>query len=132
MRFESIVPELLKPAYDVFGFSPAMRTGNEIFFSGQIGVNPDLSVPAELEVEVDQAFQYLGVILEACGGTFDDVIEITSYHVADNLMHDANVLKAVKARYMSEPHCAWTTVGVSALLIPGARVEIRARAILKG
>jgi enamine deaminase RidA (YjgF/YER057c/UK114 family) len=129
MTFEIVVPDELKTAYEVFKFSPGVIVRDRLIMSGQIGVNPDLSVPESLEEELENAFSYIGLILSKCDLTFADVAELQSFHVTTSLMADVQVFNAVRSRFMSEPHCAWTTVGVESLLIPGARVEIRAQAV---
>jgi enamine deaminase RidA (YjgF/YER057c/UK114 family) len=130
MVFSSVVPEALKTAYDVFKFSPGVVVGDRLIISGQMGVNPDLSVPVSLEDEIATAFTYIGLILEEAGTDFDHVVELQSYHVSSSLMADVGVFNMVRARFMKEPHCAWSTFGVDKLLIPGGRVEIRAEAII--
>lgn len=132
MRFQSIVPEALRPAYDVFGFSPGVKSGNRVIISGQIGANPDLTIPEALEDEVRQAFRYIELILTEAGATFDDVLNMTSYHRGVALTEAASVFGRVKAEFMSEPHCAWSTVGVDELLLPGARLEVTVEAEIAG
>ena len=127
---QPIVPEPLRPAYDVFGFAPGIRTENDLIISGMIGADANLAIPEALDEEVRAAFGAIGLVLEEAGARFSDVISLRSFHVSDTLQNDANVFLKVKGEFMDEPHCAWTMAGVSSLLIPAARVEIEAVARL--
>jgi enamine deaminase RidA (YjgF/YER057c/UK114 family) len=61
--------------------------------------------------------------LEAAGLTFDDVVEMTTYHVGLRAHLDA--FMRVKNEFIHEPYPAWTAIGVSELITEGTLVEIR-------
>ena len=66
---------------DDWHFSPVLDTGDFLFFSGVTGTRADLSVAADAETQFRDAFGFLKANLAAADLTFDDVVEMTTYHV---------------------------------------------------
>ncbi len=97
--------------------------------SGQIGTNPDHSLPESAEDEFRNAWQSVGEVLKKAGLGFEDIIEYTSYHV--NLGKNMRAFMKARDEVLSEPWPAWTAIGISELAVPGARVEIRVIAQLR-
>jgi len=103
--------------------SPALDTGEFVFFSGLTGTHPDLSVASDPETQIRDTFEFLRANLAAAELTFDDVVEMTSYHV-DLRRHLALFVK-VKDEYVTAPYPAWTAIGVTELITEGTLIEIR-------
>ena len=122
-RFKSIVPPSLAVNYNMFHFSPAVVSDNRVYASGQLGIGPDGKVTDDLEKQFTHAFEHVGLVLEAAGATFADVVEITSFHIG--LQSHIQQFIAVKDRFVLEPYPAWTAIGTTELAIPGAVVEIK-------
>ena len=102
------------------GWADALVSNGIVYVSG---------VPAYLgQGETDQekayvrAFEALGKTLKRAGVSWDDVVSMTTYHTDPNAQLEA--FAKVKARYMKSPPPAWSAVGTTALLQPGALVEI--------
>ncbi len=129
MSIDTIVPESGKAAYRHFHFSQAVKSGGLLICSGQIGTNPDHSVPDSAEEEFLNAWQAVGKVLEEAGLGFEDIVEYTSYHV--NLGENIKAFMKVRDEVLSEPWPAWTAVGINELFIPKARVELRVMAKLR-
>ena len=125
MPRDAIVPDQDRASYDNFHFAPAVRTGNLVLLSGQIGATGN-RVPDSAEEEFRLAWQGVGRVLAAAGLGFEDIVEITSYHV--NLQQHLGTFMKVKDEFVSEPWPAWSAIGIAELAIPGARVEIRVTA----
>jgi enamine deaminase RidA (YjgF/YER057c/UK114 family) len=104
-------------------FSPVLVSGNFAFFSGQTGTRPDGTVASDPEQQFRNAFAFLKANLAAAGLSFDDVVEMTTYHV-DLRKHLALFVK-VKDAYINAPYPAWTAIGVTELITEGTLVEIR-------
>ena len=82
------------------------------------------SVLKKVKEEVyDRTFQYLGGILERAGSSWDDVIDITTYHV--DIDDSMPALAAVKNRYVKGPFPAWTAIDIDRLYAPDGLVEIK-------
>jgi len=108
---------------DEWHFSPVLLSGDFAFLSGQTGVHPDGTVSIDPEQQFRDAFHFLKANLAAAGLTFDDVVEMTTYHV-DLRRHLAVFIK-VKDENVRAPYPAWTAIGISELVTEGTLIEIR-------
>jgi len=103
-------------------FSPAVRAGNLVFLSGQIGIKPGTLelVPGGIEPEAVQTLEHIKALLEQIGLGLDDVVKCTVF-LAD--IRDYQAMNSVYARYFPTDPPARSTVAGSGLAL-GARVEI--------
>lgn len=103
-------------------FSPAVRAGNLVFLSGQIGVRPGSLelVPGGIDPETVQTLEHIKTLLEQIGLGMEDVVKCTVF-LAD--IRDYAAMNTVYARYFSRDPPARSTVAGSGLAL-GARVEI--------
>jgi 2-iminobutanoate/2-iminopropanoate deaminase len=126
-RMKKAVHTINAPA-PVGPYSQAVVSGNLIWTSGQIGIQPETGelVTGGIEAEFEQALKNLSAVLGACGIGLDRVIK-TLIFITD-ISQFARV-NAVYERYFKEPFPARSTVQVSALP-KGASVEIEAVAEL--
>lgn len=59
-------------------YSQAVRTGNLIFVSGQLPINPETGeMPADIKAQTRQSIANIRAILEAEGATLDNVVKTT-------------------------------------------------------
>ena len=102
------------------GWADAIVSNGVVHVSGV----PAFLAPGETDTEkaYDRAFQALGKTLERAGVSWNDVVSMTTYHTDPNAQIET--FAKVKARYMKSPPPAWSAVGTTALLQPGALVEI--------
>lgn len=103
-------------------YSQAVRSGNTLYTSGQIPLDPatgDL-VQGDFEAMTRRVFENLKAVLEASGASFRQVVKTTVYLTA---MADFPKLNAIYAEYFGEHKPARSTVAV-AELPKGAPVEI--------
>ena len=98
-------------------------SGDFAFLSGQTGTHPDGTVSPGPEQQFRDAFSFLAANLSAAGLNFDDVVEMTTYHV-DLRKHLAHFVK-VKDEHIQAPYPAWTAIGVTELITKGTLVEVR-------
>jgi|TARA_X000001036_G_scaffold87765_2_gene79812 reactive intermediate/imine deaminase len=105
-------------------YSQAVKTGNLIFISGQIPLNPKTGdlVNSSIEDEANQVIQNIISICEAAGHSLDDVVKITIF--LTDLGNFATV-NEVMTKHFSEPYPARATIEVSGLPL-GVNVEIEA------
>ena len=110
-----------------FGYSQAVRTGDLVIVAGQMPVDSHCNLVAEGDIvgQTRQVFENMKVVLAAAGLTLDDLVEIVSYHTD---MQDLHAVVEVKADYIKGSFPAWTAVGVTALALPGQRLEMKAMA----
>jgi 2-iminobutanoate/2-iminopropanoate deaminase len=120
MSIQTIRSNALSPP--VGPFSPAVRSGGFLFFSGQVGQDPATGrlVEGGVEAEARQLFRNLSALLEAAGKSFGDVVR------AGVFLTDIGDFAAVNRTYAEQfkaPFPARTTVAVAALPL-GAAIEI--------
>jgi enamine deaminase RidA (YjgF/YER057c/UK114 family) len=115
--------------YDRFHFASAVRSGELLLCSGQLGIGDDGRPLADPEAQFTRAFERVGSVLAQAGVGFADVVEITTFHVG--LLQHIGLFARVKDRFLANPYPAWTAIGISELAFPGALVEIRATARLR-
>jgi len=120
MTIETIRSEALSPP--VGPFSPAVRSGDFLFFSGQVGQDPATGqlAPGGVEAEARQLLRNLEALLGAAGRTFGDVAKANVYLTA---IGDFAAVNAIYAQAFAAPFPARTTVAVAALPL-GAAIEI--------
>lgn len=109
-------------------YSQAIKSGNVLFLSGQIPLDPATGnlVAGGIEEQTRQVFTNIGAILAAAGLSFDAVVSATVY-VMD--MNDFAKVNEIYATYFSSPAPARATVQV-ARLPKDSLVEIQVTASL--
>jgi reactive intermediate/imine deaminase len=105
-------------------YSQAVKAGQWVFTSGQIGLHPETQalVTDSFEAQVRQAFSNLKAVAEASGGSLADAVKFTLF--LTDLGNFATV-NAIMQEYLSAPFPARSTVGVASLP-KGAQFEIEA------
>jgi enamine deaminase RidA (YjgF/YER057c/UK114 family) len=123
-KIEALHPEGA-PAADA-SYSPAILAQGQrlLFISGQ---GPE-DVKLDMETQIRQTFDRIGILLKAGGATFANVVIIRSYWV--HLTRDLPIFRKVRREYLVEPYPASTAVGTTELAIPGLELEIEAVAVL--
>src|SRR5688572_32832897 len=104
-----IIPATMRGSYEAFQFAPATRVGDLLILSGQIGTGPDGKAIDDLEEQFAHAFEVIGQVLHEAGLSFDNIVELHTFHVGLQL-HRGKFMK-VKARYSNEPVPCWTAIG---------------------
>lgn len=123
---DAIFPPNRTALYEKHGYSAAVRSGDMLYVSGQVGSLEDGSAEPDFERQVQQAFNNLEAVLAAAGASFDDVVDITSFHT-DPEQQLPTVL-AVKAKaFPSKPYPAWTAIGVNWLAGFDFEIKVIAR-----
>jgi enamine deaminase RidA (YjgF/YER057c/UK114 family) len=120
---EVLIPKGQEIFYEQYHFAPAVKDGNRLYCSGVIGVGADGKPPADPEEQFTCAFESLKSVLTTAGVSFDNVIEMTTFHVG--LQKNLTTFMKVKDRYMNKPFPAWTAIGITELAFPGGLAEIK-------
>ncbi len=118
-----VIPRSMQNIVDRAGYLPAVQAGGFVFCAGQVGRSGDLSVITDPEQQFEACWDNLRIVLAAAGCTFDDVVELTTFHVG--LRDHLEVFREVKDRRFPRGTCAWTCIGVSELARAGLLVEIK-------
>lgn len=122
MKQSTAAPEFAHYTDD-WHLSPVLLSGDFAFLSGQTGTHPDGTVSLDPEQQFRDAFRFLKSNLAAVGLTFDDVVEMTTYHV--DLRRHLALFTKVKDEHVKAPYPAWSAIGVSELITAGTLIEIR-------
>jgi enamine deaminase RidA (YjgF/YER057c/UK114 family) len=77
---DAIFPANRHALYEAHGYSAAVRSGELLFVSGQVGSRDDGSAEPDFAKQVQRAFDNLKAVLAAAGATFDDIIDVTTFH----------------------------------------------------
>ncbi len=102
-------------------YSQAVRVGDTVYLSGQIGLDPDTMTLVEgIDAQITRVLDNLKAVAQAAGGDLGDLVRVTVF--LTDLAHFAKVNEAM-AQYFSSPFPARAAVGVASLP-RGALVEI--------
>jgi reactive intermediate/imine deaminase len=95
-------------------YSQAVKHGNLVFLSGQIPLDPETMelVAGDFETRARRVFDNLRAVVEASGGSMDQVLKLNVY--LTDLANFATV-NTVMADYFDEPYPARAAVGVASL-----------------
>ncbi|MBI1990412.1 MAG: RidA family protein [Betaproteobacteria bacterium] len=104
-------------------YSQAIRCGETVYLSGQIGLDPaTMQLVEGVDAQIHRVFQNLRAVAVAAGGSLDHAVKLTVY--LTDLSHFARV-NEIMATYFGQPHPARAAVGVASLP-RGALIEIDA------
>lgn len=104
-----------------WGFSDAIVTGDTVYLSGVVaGVREG---ETDLRAVYTRAFERIGEILKNADASWDDVVDITSFHT--DLTTQMPAIVAVKNNYVKAPFPAWTAIQVSRLIPSNGITEIK-------
>ena len=120
-------PEFLTPyGAPQYPFSPAVRVGDLLFLSGQIGTDSSgRLVAGGIEAETRQTLENIRGVLQRTGSSMERVVKCTVM-MAD--MREWPAMNAVYATYFPEHRPARSAFGATGLAL-GARVEIECIAV---
>lgn len=104
-------------------YSQAVKVGNTIYMSGQIGLDPATMTMADgIDAQITRVFDNLKAVAAAAGATLDNAVKVNVF--LTDLGNFAKVNEAM-TRYFNQPFPARAAVGVAALP-RGALVEVDA------
>ena len=122
----AVFPPQRHALYDIHRYSPAIRSGDLLFVSGQVGSRTDGSPEPVFEEQVRLAFANLRNVLNAAGCSFDDVVDVTTFHTDPEAQID--VVLAVRGEEIGDPpYPNWTAVGVTWLAGFDFEIKVIAR-----
>ena len=105
-------------------YSQAIRSGNFVFMSGQIPLDPATMeiVDGDFDARARRVFENLKAVAEAAGGTLDQIVKLTIY-LTD--LENFAAVNVAMAEFFTEPYPARAALGVASLP-KGADVEAEA------
>ncbi|WP_048148065.1 RidA family protein [Palaeococcus ferrophilus] len=111
-------------------YSQAVKAGSFLFIAGQIPINPETGalVEGDIKAQTRQALENVKAIVEAAGGSLNDVVKVTVY-LRD--MGDFGAMNEVYSEYFNSSKPARAAVEVSNLP-KGVAIEVEAIAYIPG
>ena len=122
----AVFPANRHALYAEHGYSAAIKSGDLLFVSGQVGSRSDGSPEPDFEAQVRLAFANLEATLKAGGATLDDIVDVTSFHTDPEAQFPI-WLEAKARAFPEKPYPNWTAVGVTWLAGFDFEIKVIAR-----
>lgn len=119
---EPVFPANRHALYEAHGYSAAIRSGDLLFVSGQVGSRADGTPEPDYRQQARQAFTNLKAVLASAGCGVEDIVDVTSFHT-DPERQFADFMEIKNEVFPEAPYPNWTAVGVNWLA--GFDVEIK-------
>ncbi|HYJ82789.1 MAG TPA: Rid family hydrolase [Allosphingosinicella sp.] len=103
-----------------WGYSDAVVAGDTIYLSGIVVGQRD---GESLEAAYDRAYAQIAAILKRAGASWDDVVDITSFHT--DVAAQMPAIVAAHKRHVKPPYPAWTAIDVDRLIPERGITEIK-------
>ncbi len=123
---EPVFPTGRHALYQTNRYSAAIRSGDLLFVSGQVGSREDGAPEPDFAIQVQRAFDNLTDVLAASGCSFDDIIDVTSFHT-DPEVQFGEIMEAKNRAFPEAPYPNWTAVGVNWLAGFDFEIKVIAR-----
>lgn len=121
-----VFPAGRQDLYETNRYSAAIRSGDLLFVSGQVGSREDGTPEPDFEKQVMLAFDNLAAVLKAAGADFSDIIDVTSFHTDPE--NQFETIQAVRMKALGEkPYTNWTAIGVNWLAGFDFEIKVIAR-----
>ena len=114
-------------------FSQGVQTGNILTLAGQLGDDLEGNVPKDLQSQMENCYKNIEIVLKEFNASFDNIIDET-WFVTDIEECMTNVEEIFNSRekiYGCKPEVSQTLIGVSALVDPKYKIEIKCIAYLE-
>ena len=116
------------PWESTFGYSRAVRVGNQVFVGGTVGRNADGSVPTGPYAQTQRALEIIETALNEAGGSLADVVR-TRIFVTD--FGDFDEIARAHREAFEVVRPATSMVQTAALIEPAYVLEIEADAVVR-
>lgn len=121
-----IFPKNRHALYEAHGYSAAIQSEDLLFVSGQVGSLSDGSPEPNFEKQVELAFQNLEATLAAAGCSFDDIVDVMTFHTDPENQFET-IMKVKSHVFKQSPYPNWTAVGVNWLAGFDFEIKVTAR-----
>lgn len=123
---QPVFPANRHALYEEHGYSAAIRSGDLLFVSGQVGSRPDGTPEPDFGKQVELAFENLRATLAAAGCGLEDLIDVTTFHT-DPENQFGTIMAVKQAIFPRPPYPNWTAVGVTWLAGFDFEIKVVAR-----
>tara|TARA_R110000868_G_scaffold165328_7_gene398888 strand:- start:19816 stop:20208 length:393 start_codon:yes stop_codon:yes gene_type:complete len=112
--------------YEKHAYSAAIKSGDLLFVSGQVGSRTDGAPEPDFEAQVRLAFANLKATLKAGGCGLDDIVDVTSFHTDPENQFET-IMKVKGEVFPKAPYPNWTAIGVNWLAGFDFEIKVIAR-----
>jgi enamine deaminase RidA (YjgF/YER057c/UK114 family) len=123
---DAVFPAGRHELYARHAYSAAIRSGDLLFVSGQVGSRSDGSPEPDFEAQVRLAFANLEATLQAGGCGLEDIVDVTTFHT-DPEHQFGTILKIKTELFPEAPYPNWTAIGVNWLAAFDFEIKVIAR-----
>ena len=108
-------------------FSQGVQVGNVLTLAGQLGDNEDGSVPDDIKEQMINCYNSIKNVLSEFGATLDNVIDETWFvtDVDECMENVSDIFDERESIYGCKPEVSQTLIGISALVQPQYKLEIK-------
>ena len=114
-------------------FSQGVQTGNILTLAGQLGDDIEGNVPNDLQGQMENCYKNIETILKEFNATLDNIIDETWFvtDIEECMNNVSEIFDSRKKIYKCKPEVSQTLIGVSALVDPKYKIEIKCIAYLE-
>ena len=114
-------------------FSQGVQMGNILTLAGQLGDDLEGNVPKDLQGQMENCYRNIENILKEFNATLDNIIDETWFvtDIEECMTNVSKILDSRKKIYKCKPEVSQTLIGVSALVDPKYKIEIKCIAYLE-
>ena len=123
---EAIFPANRHALYEEHRYSAAIRSGDLLFVSGQVGSRTVGSPEPDFKRQVQLAFDNLNAVMAAADATFEDIVDVTTFHT-DPEQQFATVMAVRAEVFVNPPYPNWTAIGATWLAGFDFEIKVIAR-----
>ena len=114
-------------------FSQGVQTGNILTLAGQLGDDIEGNVPNDLQGQMENCYKNIETILKEYSATLDNIIDETWFvtNIEECMTNVGEIFDSREKIYGCKPEVSQTLIGVSALVDPKYKIEIKCIAYLE-
>ncbi len=113
-------------------FSQGVQIGNILTLAGQLGDDIEGNVPNDLQSQMENCYKNIEIILKEFNASLDNIIDETWFvtDIEECMTNVGEVFDSREKIYGCKPEVSQTLIGVSALVDPKYKIEIKCIAYL--
>ena len=114
-------------------FSQGVQTGNILTLAGQLGDDLEGNVPKDLQSQMENCYKNIEIVLKEFNGSLDNIIDETWFvtDIEECMTNVGEIFDSREKIYGCKPEVSQTLIGVSALVDPKYKIEIKCIAYLE-
>ena len=114
-------------------FSQGVQMGNILTLAGQLGDDLEGNVPNDLQGQMENCYKNIETILKEFNATLDNIIDETWFvtDIDECMTNVSEIFGSREKIYKCKPEVSQTLIGVSALVDPKYKIEIKCIAYLE-